>query len=356
MTNNSHSKYSYIPSLDGMRAVAFFIVFLSHAGITMIPGGFGVTVFFFISGYLITTLLRREFELKRTISLKFFFIRRMLRIWPAFYLVLFVGAALTQLNLLEGKIILSAFLSQCLHYANYYSIYYGGAGQTAGSGVYWSLAVEEHFYLMLPLLYIFMLNMKVSAKNQMYVFLLLCVTTLLWRCALVYGFGVSEDRTYYASDTRFDSLLFGCALAVYGNPALDKQDWSEGKIKYLYFPLGVGLIIFSWVFRNPEFRETFRYTIQGIGLYPIFVAAIRYPDWGVFKLLNWKVMRFIGLLSYSLYLVHLTVIKALGMYWPQAQGILLGVGAFILSFVLAYLIYISIEVPFGRLRKKFKIA
>lgn len=357
MAENPQGKSAYIPSLDGLRAVAFLIVFLSHAGLgEVVPGGFGVTIFFFISGYLITTLLRREYENQRSISLKYFYIRRMLRIWPAFYLVLFVGAALTQLHVLEGEIVLPAFLSQCLHFANYYSIYFGSnKGQTVGSGIYWSLAVEEHFYLAFPLIYIVMLKMQVTPRNQMFILLGLCLTGLLWRSLLVFGFGVSVERTYYASDTRFDSLLFGCALAVYGNPALDSSSLSERNIKYVSFPIGVCLILFSLLYRNPEFRETFRYTVQGMGLSQIFVAAIRFPNWGVFKLLNWKWVRFIGLISYSLYLVHLTVIKSLGTYWPTAQGVLLGTCSLIVSFVLAYFIYETIEKPFGRLRKQFKL-
>lgn len=340
-----------------MRAVAFFIVFLSHAGLKeIIPGGFGVTVFFFISGYLITSLLRHEYEITGTISVKYFYVRRMLRIWPAFYLVLFAGAALTQLHVLKGDIQFSAFLSQCLHFANYYSIYAGSSGVTMGSGVYWSLAVEEHFYLAFPLLYIALLRMRVSAKDQMRIFVGACLVILLWRCALVFGASVSENRTYYASDTRFDSLLFGCALAVYGNPVFDPHKLSDRNVKYCLLPIGIGLILFSFLYRNTEFRETFRYTIQGIGLLPIFVAAIRFPNWGIFKILNWRWMRFIGVLSYSLYLVHFTVVQAFGMYWPSVRGVLLPIYSLFISLVLAYVIFVAIEVPVGRLRKTFKVA
>ncbi|MBX9895794.1 MAG: acyltransferase [Nitrosomonas sp.] len=79
----------YIPSLDGMRAVAAMLVFVSHAGWPhLIPGGFGVTIFFFLSGYLITTLLRREYESTGSISFKNFFLRRAYRIFPPLYIVL----------------------------------------------------------------------------------------------------------------------------------------------------------------------------------------------------------------------------------------------------------------------------
>src|SRR5690242_16753148 len=79
-----------IPSLDGFRAAAVTLVFLSHAWtVKWLPGNFGVTVFFFLSGYLITTLLRREFEKSGRISFRAFYLRRALRILPPFYLVLF---------------------------------------------------------------------------------------------------------------------------------------------------------------------------------------------------------------------------------------------------------------------------
>src|SRR4051812_20527063 len=84
----------YIPSLDGLRAISFAVVFLAHAGVPGMPGGFGVTVFFFLSGYLITTLLRLEVERTGTVSLRRFYLRRALRILPPFYIVLAGATAL----------------------------------------------------------------------------------------------------------------------------------------------------------------------------------------------------------------------------------------------------------------------
>ncbi len=343
----------YIPSLDGMRTVAFLIVFLSHAGLgKVVPGGFGVTVFFFLSGYLITTLLRREYERYKNIDFKLFYLRRILRIWPPFYLVLMLGSALTILGLLEGQIHLQAFLAQSLHYTNYYAIFIGG-GITVGSGVYWSLAVEEHFYLIFPPFYLFLRKLRVSPQRQMLIFWVLCLAVLLWRCILIYGFGVPSTRTFYASDTRLDSMLFGCALAVNGNPIMDTQHYSNRVWKYYFLPIGIFWIIFSFLYRSPEFQETFRYTVQGIALYPIFVTAIRFPDWGLFRLLNLDWMRFLGTLSYSLYLVHYTVIYGVRMYLTSLPGAIQGSLALLISLALAYVIYKFIESPVGELRKRF---
>ena len=350
---NAHSKF-YIPSLDGIRTIAFITVFLSHAGLgDLIPGGTGVTVFFFLSGYLITTLLRQEYDRYETLNLKLFYLRRVLRIWPSFYLVLLVGTALTVLGFLRGEIHLPAFLSQALHYFNYYRIFVNAEGITAGSLVYWSLAVEEHFYLIFPLLYLALRKLGVSSRRQMLIFWGLCLAVLVWRCVLVFSLRGDHAYTYYATDTRVDSILFGCALGVSSNPMLDAQQYSNKLWKYLFLPAGIILMLFSFLYRSPDFRETFRYTIQGIALCPIFFTAIRFPSWGLFRVLNLKWMRFLGVLSYSLYLVHYTVILAIWNYLPQFSKVFQAAISLLISLGLAYLIYQFIELPIGQLRKKF---
>ncbi|MEG4293261.1 acyltransferase [Microcoleus sp. C2C3] len=343
----------YIPSLDGMRTIAFLIVFLSHAGAThIVPGGFGVTVFFFLSGYLITTLLRREYEKNQVINFKHFYLRRILRIWPGFYLVLFLGSILTLIGVLAGEIQLPAFLSQVLHYYNYYEAFVTTSGVAPGTGVYWSLAVEEHFYCLFPFLYISLLKMRVSPQRQMLILWGICLALLIWRCVLVFGMGANESRIFHLSDTRIDSILFGCALAVNGNPVLDPPYGSDRLWKYFLLPAGITVLLLSFIYRSPEFANTLRYTIQGLALHGIFIAAIRFPDWGVFQILNWSWMRFIGLLSYSLYLVHDTVIHAVNLYLPQIYGALQGALSLLICFILAYAIYTYIELPCGKLRKQ----
>src|SRR5882762_1194530 len=89
----------YIPSLDGIRAISFFLVFFSHAGLgDLVPGGFGVSVFFLLSGFLITTLLRLEFARYQRISLRSFYLRRVLRILPPLYVVLALAMVLSQIG------------------------------------------------------------------------------------------------------------------------------------------------------------------------------------------------------------------------------------------------------------------
>jgi len=160
----------HIPSLDGIRAGSFLIVFSNHALASWIPGQLGVTVFFFLSGFLITTLLRAEYEKNGSVSLRHFWLRRALRILPPLYLVV-LGSALLALAIYPpGTVHGPAVASQLLLYANYYD----GSKGVPGTAVIWSLAVEEHFYLLFPLLYVAMQRWRVSRKDQ---------ARLLWDCA-----------------------------------------------------------------------------------------------------------------------------------------------------------------------------
>lgn len=343
---------SHIPSLDGIRALAISIVFLAHAGLDIVPGALGVNIFFFLSGYLITTLLRREFEKNHTINLKHFYLRRVIRIWPSFYFVLFLGVGLTLLELIPGKIELKPALAQALHFANYYSISYGWDGMTLGSGVFWSLAVEEHFYLIFPFIYLFALKIRLSPKHFFLFLVVLCCLILGWRYYLFNALEVTKFRTLLASDTRFDSILFGCMLAIYGNPYTKDAQLPEFKVKYIYLPLAFLTLIFTLFYRSEIFRETLRYTLQGIALFPFFIAAIRFPHWGLFKCLNYHWVRFIGVLSYPFYLVHYTVIHTLDHFFEGMPRITQGLIALFISLLLAYITHIAIEIPFRNLRNK----
>ncbi|HEV7815286.1 MAG TPA: acyltransferase, partial [Janthinobacterium sp.] len=152
----SSQKEFYLPSLDGIRAFAVMVVFVSHAGWGhIVPGGFGVTVFFFLSGYLITTLLRTEYEKLGSISFKSFYLRRVYRILPPVYLVLFLIYLLVQIGILTGNVSLVGLMAQVCQVTNYYLLYAQEAGVVPYTGTFWSLAVEEHFYLIFPIFFLF---------------------------------------------------------------------------------------------------------------------------------------------------------------------------------------------------------
>jgi peptidoglycan/LPS O-acetylase OafA/YrhL len=346
----------HIPSLDGLRAVSFFMVFAAHAGLDwIVPGGFGVTVFFFLSGYLITTLMRLEHEKTGTVGLKGFYLRRVLRILPPFYLVLILAGLLTLAGVVPGTLRPRAVLAQYLHYSNYWFVGHGAEGVPAGTVVYWSLAVEEHYYFIFPLLYLMLRRAGLSGRAQGWVLWSLCAGICLWRCVLV-AHGVSMDRTYLASDTRFDSILFGCALAVAANPMIDARSGSDALWKRGLLPLGVAVLLFTFLFRAPWFRETLRYTLQGIALTPLFVAAMRFPGWGPMRILNWRPLAFVGALSYSLYLIHHVVLYTVQFHLPGWNPVLQAALAFAVAFGLSLASYRFVEKPCARLRKRLSSA
>jgi peptidoglycan/LPS O-acetylase OafA/YrhL len=341
----------HIPSLDGLRTISFMFVFLAHAGVSWVPGGFGVTVFFFLSGFLITTLMRIERETTGDVSLGHFYLRRALRILPPFYLILFFAAGLTLLHVLPGELRANAMLAQSLHISNYWFIWKGGFGTPLGTVPYWSLAVEEHFYLLFPLMYLASGRMM-SRTAQARFFWAVCALICAWRCYLVFVAGAPEERTYMASDTRFDSIFFGCALAIGANPVLDRTRISEPVWKWVLLPVALGLLLLTFLYREPWFRETIRYSIQGIALTPVFVTAVRFPRWLPFRVLNAKAIAFIGVLSYVLYLVHQVVLAALAAQLPLVHDFWKAILAFGISFVMALGVHYLVERPSARMRKR----
>lgn len=351
-TASLHAGALQIPSLDGLRATAFLIVFVSHSGWQfVIPGGFGVTIFFFLSGYLITTLLRQELTRHGSINLRLFYARRILRIWPPFYIVLALAIAATLTGILTMKLQREALLALFLHVTNYRTMKYGLTGAPPGTLVYWSLAVEEHFYLLFPWLMIGLNRLGWSRRQQAMALWGLCALVLIWRTILVVGFHPVAARTYMGTDTRFDSLLYGCALALWGNPALDTSRFTEKTWKRVILPAGIALLLATFLIRGGVFRETLRYSLQGIGLVPVFVTAVRYPAWGIGLILNWAWMRWLGILSYSLYLLHYCVIHAMqdNLDWPRIPTAFLALSV---TVGLSYTLYLFVERPAARIRKR----
>lgn len=374
---------SHIPSLDGIRAVAFSLVFIAHAGLGhIVPGGLGVTIFFFLSGYLITTLLRREFEKTGRISLRNFYLRRVLRIFPPMYITLGAVVVLTLIGLVKGPILWRAVGAQVVHMTNYYVVLGGEEGIPLGTKAYWSLAVEEHFYLVFPLVCLLTLP-RWRFRGVAWGLLAACATVLAWRCYLVYGVyytdlsnGLSINRPYIASDTRIDSILFGCVMALGCNPHLDGDQVRHKGAKVAMLAGGVLLLLLTLLLRDNHFREGPRYSLQGIALFPLFYLAITNPDWIVFRWLNWPSVRFIGLLSYTLYLCHHTPILALREAWPDAsvqdavgglvpraalrllggwhgvQLLCVGIASAVIIFVYAVIMYYLVERPCARLRRR----
>jgi peptidoglycan/LPS O-acetylase OafA/YrhL len=351
-TKRPHGEF-HIPSLDGIRAASFMLVFVSHAGLGhVVPGGLGVTIFFFLSGYLITTLLRMEHERTGKNSLRDFYLRRAFRIWPPFYTVLAFAIALTLAGWLPEPLRWGSVLAQLCHVTNYWFVFKDTQGFPAGTVVYWSLAVEEHFYLVFPFLFILLRrHLAGRPRQQASVLISLCVLVLAWRFLLVFGHDAPLERTSLSSDTRIDSILFGCVLALIGNPMLDPWQGSRRLWTAVLLPLGLLAMVVSLTYRAPWFRETLRYSVQGLALVPLFVVAIRYPDWGPMRPLNLRVVRWLGLMSYSLYLCHQVILALVEGKLLPGHTIVGGVVAFGLSALFAAGVHRFIEKPSARARK-----
>jgi len=346
-----------IPALNGIRALAVLLVFLSHAGLGgLLPGGFGVTVFFFLSGYLITTLLRTEYKKNRRISIRFFFIRRFLRLSPPLFSTLFIVYLLTYFSILPGGISINGALAQFLYFTNYYSIFFSGMGDIPiGTGVLWSLAVEEHFYILYPVLAVLVLK-KTSWKQFGVLLVCIAFAVFLWRVILVLEYTVDDVRTYYATDTRIDSILYGCLLAIFYNPLKSAGNSRRlSRENFGFFVLSLMILASTFLYRNPGFRETFRYSIQGLALMPLFYLAISKHKNFMFSWLNNGVIEQIGIYSYSIYLIHYVVLKhSLSYSGLGAYSVIPVVTSFVLCIAYAIFIDTFIDRPMLKVRKRYR--
>lgn len=354
----------HIPSLDGIRAVAVLIVMVAHFGFDkLVPGGYGVTVFFFLSGYLITTLMRKEFGKTGRIDLWAFYLRRTLRIFPPMYITMAVLMSFSfifaeQVGMFSWK----AVLYQLFFLTNYLKIIAPDAANLAagaavdlarplGTGVYWSLAIEEHFYMGFPLLMIALMPRLTRGKIAL-ILLGTCVLGLLWRLHLVHNLQASHNRVYYGTDARLDSIMYGCVLALWGNPFLDKPFRLKPVVKALLLAAALGATAFTFVYRDEAFRETWRYTIQGLALFPLFYLAVIDHQRPLFSWLGWGWLRYIGALSYTLYLIHLGLWSLFEIIQPHWGVPLRFAICSVLSFAYAIAMYYAVERPCARIRQR----
>lgn len=301
-----HPQKNYLPVLDGLRGIAILVVVVSHYGLGhLIPGGFGVTLFFFISGLLITRLLIAEWHKSSKIDLTGFYFRRLLRLYPAllFMVALSIGFALFNgCGLLTGDV-----LSTLFYYRNYYMLY----GDSSAShlcrhvlDITWSLAIEEHFYLFFPLLFI-------AAWRRPRVFIgimvLVIVAVAAWRLYLIATNGITDltiYRIYHQTDTRLDAIMFGCLVSVLISQ--DRASYWLTKSTQPALVVGAMLLLLStFLFRDEAFRESWRYSLQGLALSVLVPALVYNPAYLRLNLAlsrPWLVLT--GKLSYSLYLFH----------------------------------------------------
>lgn len=216
---STRPKSRYIPALDGLRTLAVVAVVLYHLNLTWAQGGLlGVTIFFVLSGYLITRLLLNEVAKTGRIDLKSFWIRRIRRLFPAVVTVVVVTCALcTIFNHVMLTKMRPDILPSLLFFNNWWQIaqdvsYFNALGDPSPLTHFWSLAIEEQFYLVWPPLLLAMVSMHMSKPNTRRVVLGLAAVSALAMVAL-YNPAADPSRVYYGTDTRVFSLLLGAWMA-----------------------------------------------------------------------------------------------------------------------------------------------
>ncbi len=304
------TRTSKLPSLDGWRAISIALVLISHSTFTTgfptasktlfnccdAVGIWGVRFFFVISGFLITHLLIQEQAAAGGINLKNFYIRRALRILPVCYCYLLVLACFT-------------------HYTQATAMWVGNLTFTTdfimfhpplAAGHLWSLGVEEQFYLFWPVLLVVLFKRSADATKLVKVLLLPVIvapTIRLLHYKQLYPAGwefLFANSSFFA---RFDSLAYGCLAAFWFNQwrhslATFYQKHS-GKI-----PVAGVLLIFSpWLLPfHGRFGATCFDSFQAIGFTLLMLQSLLLPEYGFYRALNWKWVRHIGVLSYSIYI------------------------------------------------------
>ena len=300
-----------IAALDGIRAGSIALVVLSHFGLQRwVPGIFGVNVFFFVSGLLITRLLLLEVAEAGGIGLGRFYLRRALRLYPALLVAIAAGGALYVG--LGGRLRLGDLLAALFYLANYWEIDGGFDSDLAGSahpyGILWSLAVEEHFYLFYPML---LLATRGAVRRLLGIIGAMLVLVFLWRLRVTMGClegGCAEMRVLHATDTRIDSILYGAGLTV-----LLAGGAREAVLRVLRapvtFPLGVAMLLGSLLVREAWFRDVGRFSVQGIGL-GLAIGALLFGGRAarLRRLLESRPAVALGRWSYGLYLWHWIVL------------------------------------------------
>lgn len=342
-------------ALDGLRTPAVIAVFFYHSASGMMKGGWsGVDTFFALSGFVITLLLVREFRERGRIRLGRFYLQRLARLWPALLIVCFC-VGLTSV-LLPG----SGWGAQggnSLQAATYLmNIYRSGLlGVTTAGGALghtWTLAVEEQFYLLWPLVLIVLLR-TVGERAAMIVTVALAGATVVERAIMVAS-DVGLNRLYNGPDTRADQLLVGCALALLLSTT-SSTSTSGHRVaaisRWLIWPSSILLVLVAFLL-PPAFEEggwfNF-YWVMGPFLLALIATClicglVTNPNHVLSRALSHRILSWPGRnLSYGFYLWHLPLIYLL---IPLIDSIFLRVPiVFLLTLVVAYLSARFIEAP-----------
>ncbi|MFO1443355.1 acetyltransferase [Bacillus sp. Bva_UNVM-123] len=349
-------KHNYIPGLDGLRAFAVLSVMAYHFSFSWAKGGFlGVDIFFVLSGYLITSIALPAQGNQMDLNLRKFWIKRFRRLLPAAYVMIMTTVVWVMLfnrdllHIVRGDAISSLFYVSNWRFIFHKLSYFDSLGSPSPLKNLWSLAIEEQFYILWPIVlaagfYIF------KKRSNLTILLLIGVIFSAILMGLLYQPGVDPSRVYYGTDTRSFELLIGCFLAfVWPMKRLSSGNLSIklGNILNITSFITFGVLILSILFLD-EF-QSFLYR-GGMLLVcvnaAILIACISHPVSFLGKLLSFKPLCWIGSRSYGIYLWHYPVIvlstpvAEIGNpeYWRVGLQV-------VVTFIIAELSYRFIEKP-----------
>lgn len=350
-------KRRYITGLDGIRAIAVIMVLAYHLKLALFKSGFlGVTVFFVLSGYLITGILISEVEEEGTIDLKNFWLRRIRRLVPAVMsmavVIIFVSAVVNRIIFTKGC---KDFLASVLGFNNWWQIfnkvsYFEAAGVTSPFTHCWSLAIETQFYLIYPLILLGIYKLVKSrgegrAKRGLLfagVTLLLALISVILMIVL---FDPQQDasRVYYGTDTRAFSLLFGALLAILWEYRMVPRRLSAS-VNMVLGSVSFAVLLVMTIAINGSSNFWYRGgQFFGTILTVLMVYAVSGRKTWLSRFLSNPVLKWIGDRSYSIYLWHYPIILLISKGIKASWGITLI--EIVLSVVLAELSYRFIETP-----------
>lgn len=317
MTKPFKKNSRYMVGLDSLRGLAILGVILYHINFNWMPGGFlGVTVFFVLSGYLITDILAMEWKRNKRIDLKKFWLSRARRLLPGMIVMLVITLAWITIfhsSLLEkmrGDSLAALFYVSNWWYIYHKLSYFDNFNQISPLNHFWSLAVEEQFYVVWP----FIISLGLYyIKKQFRMILLICLGAFAsaLAMAILYEPGVDPSRIYYGTDTRAFSLLIGAVLALV---------WPSNRLANKIIPKarfildvvgGIALIIILVMFWKTNQYDPFLYK-GGMVLLSIatalLVANLAHPASRIAQFLRFRPLRWVGVRSYGIYLWHYPIL------------------------------------------------
>lgn len=341
----------YVPALDGMRALAILAVMIFHASESRFPGGFlGVDIFFVLSGYLITSLLLKEFDRTEQVNLGNFYIRRGLRLLPALLLVIACVSIFSWLRPtpLSARFDTAGLLSALFYISNWQSAIHG-SGYMGVLNHTWSLAIEEQFYLLWPAILLFMLARKINRPRIALVMGALLIVEVVWRTFLLHA-GAGYDRVYFGFDTHGDGLIMGCLIALISTTPVWRHVGDYGVWFTRLAIAGSIALLAAFLTQSMHSLIVYEVTLTMVVLVTgtIVVSVLLATPSTLQSVLRWGPLVQIGKISYGLYLWHVPIFWLLPPYGLKGDLV-----KFPLTFLVAGLSYHFLERPCLRLKDRF---